>query len=67
MLVFSALTGACGSTDFVPDDTRTLQSYCPRSMKVECFERMGQPKRCRCVTDAEMERTIEDLTNFGIN
>ena len=65
ILAIAMLEAGCTSQSDV-DDTNVRREYCPRDMTMRCFERMGQPKSCTCVTREELEKLLDDLSGNEI-
>ena len=60
ILAAAMLAAGCASPGDV-DDTNVRHEYFPRNMTLQCFKRTAEPKRCACVTKAELEELLEDV------
>ena len=60
ILAATMLAAGCASQGDI-DGTNVRHEYCPRNMTMQCFKRTAEPRRCTCVTKAELEELLEDV------
>jgi hypothetical protein len=67
VLVALLIAGGCSSmgnredAESVEDPMKVAEQQCRPGMKLECYERTGQPTRCTCITAEELERVLTDF------
>jgi hypothetical protein len=67
LLAAFAVSGGCASlgnpddAESIDDPMKVAEKQCRPGMKLECYERSGQPTRCTCITTEELEKVLTDF------
>ncbi len=56
-----AIVAAGCTSQMESDEYSMARPSCPRNMILQCFKRTAQPAVCRCVTQGDLEETIESI------
>jgi PBP1b-binding outer membrane lipoprotein LpoB len=66
VIVLSMLIAAGCASDPSYEDDATSQRRCPSNYTLKCTKRSAQPEKCSCVTNGNIEETVEALIGFGV-